>query len=595
MALSPAPAAIPIAPTSEATRDRIDALNDEAWPLRFTDRERAEALAREALDLAEANEYLVGIALALRTLGVQQYYFASDFESALSLLQRSLSLLNEASETRGCADVINGIGYIQVRRGQHVEGVRLHETALQMARTAGDLRGESTSLTNLGNAAYLRGDYGRALEYHEASLALRARMDDRVAIAYSLANIGVVHGQLGDLERLLEYMMKALAMHEEGDPKGTRVCLMNIGHAYTQLGQHERALEYLEQAVATFSDHDKHIDQAHCLRVIGEVHERCGDDARALPYLVRSLEVTRCIGARVFEPEILIPIGRIIARLGDVDLGLSNLHEARTLAEANEDREHVHEAHEALAEAYERRGDMERALEHHRAFYRSWREVYGAETNVRIQNVRVRAEVQQSEREANILREKNEALTRADEEKARLLEQLRQQAAELERQTREDGLTGVYNRRHLDTLLDAEWERAVRFGRALAVAMIDIDHFKQVNDRFSHAAGDEVLRTVARILRDDTRGVDAVARYGGEEFCLVLVETGPEEAARLCDRLRARVEAYDWSAVRPGLAVTISVGVAGSREADAPDALLAAADVRLYAAKHQGRNRVCAD
>jgi diguanylate cyclase (GGDEF)-like protein len=203
--------------------------------------------------------------------------------------------------------------------------------------------------------------------------------------------------------------------------------------------------------------------------------------------------------------------------------------------------------------------------------------------------------VRQSQREAEILREKNEALTRADEEKARLLEQLRIQAAELERQTREDGLTGIFNRRHLDNLLAVEWERAVRFSRAMTVAMLDVDHFKQVNDRFSHAAGDEVLRTVARILRENTRGVDVVARYGGEEFCLILVETRLDEGAQLCERLRARIEAHDWSEVRPGLAVTVSVGVAGLHEAEAPDTLLAAADVRLYAAKHAGRNRVCGE
>jgi diguanylate cyclase (GGDEF)-like protein len=207
----------------------------------------------------------------------------------------------------------------------------------------------------------------------------------------------------------------------------------------------------------------------------------------------------------------------------------------------------------------------------------------------------VRAEVQQTQREAEILRERNEALTRADEEKARLLDQLREQAAELERQTREDPLTGVSNRRHLDAHLAAEWERAVRFGRPLTVAMTDVDHFKAVNDRFSHAVGDEVLRTVARILRESTRGVDGVARYGGEEFCLVLVETRADEGARLCDRLRERIAAYDWASIRPGLSVTVSIGVAGLHEgADAPDALLAAADMRLYAAKHAGRNRVCA-
>lgn len=233
-------------------------------------------------------------------------------------------------------------------------------------------------------------------------------------------------------------------------------------------------------------------------------------------------------------------------------------------------------------------------MEHHRAFHAVWREVYGTETNLRIQHAIVRAEVQQTQRESEILREKNEALTRADEEKARLLARLREQAAELERQTREDALTGVFNRRHLDAQLAAEWERALRFGRPLTVAMVDIDYFKAVNDRFSHAVGDEVLRTVARILRENTRGVDVVARYGGEEFCLVFVESARDEAVGLCDRLRARVADYAWASIRPGLAVTVSMGVAGLHDGvDAPDALMAAADARLYTAKHAGRNRVC--
>jgi diguanylate cyclase (GGDEF)-like protein len=84
-----------------------------------------------------------------------------------------------------------------------------------------------------------------------------------------------------------------------------------------------------------------------------------------------------------------------------------------------------------------------------------------------------------------------------------------------------------------------------------------------------------------------------VARYGGEEFCLVLVETRRDEAIPLCDRLRALVEAYDWSAIRPGLVVTLSAGLASLDEADTPEELLGIADARLYTAKHAGRNRVC--
>ncbi|HEU4883105.1 MAG TPA: diguanylate cyclase [Longimicrobium sp.] len=592
---SPALAATPAASPSEAARARIDALNDEAWPLRFTERERAEALANEALDLAEAEGHIVGRALALRTLGVQRYYFRSDFEGALEMLQRALSLLDEAGEAGGRADVLNGIGYVHLRRGEHAEAVRLHLEALRLHRSIGDRAGESSSLNLLGIAAYRGGDYGAALEYHQASMALREQAGDRAGVGHALINIGIVYGEMGEMERLLEYMQEALLIHEGHDALAASACLNNIGNAYRALGDADRALEYLERAASGFRAIG-HVDETACLCEIGRLHEARGDYAAARACYERALGLGQQMGATMYAPEILICMGMLQMRqLDELDSGFAHLTEALRRAEAQEARQYVYAAHEALAEAYERRGDTARALEHHRAFHAVWKDVFGTETSVRIQNVRVQAEVQQSEREAEILREKNEALTRADEEKARLLEQLRQQAAELERQTREDALTGVFNRRHLDTLLGAEWERAVRFGRALTVAMLDIDHFKDVNDCFSHAVGDEVLRTVARILRDNTRGVDSVARYGGEEFCLLLVETDVEEGARLCDRLRARVESHDWSGIRPGLAVTISAGVAGSSEAEAPDALLAAADVRLYAAKHQGRNRVCAD
>jgi len=593
METAPALSGVPVVADPEGVRARIDALADEAWSIRLTGRERAEALAREALELAEAEEYPLGVALALRTLGVQRNYFASDHAGALELLQRALSLLDASGEDRGRGDVLNGIGYVHLRRGEYGEATRLHLQALQIQRATGDVLGEANSLNHLGVVADRAGEYAAALEYYQASVGIRELHGATAAMGHSLMNIGVVYAHLGEMERSLEYTIRALRIHEHSDPPAAAICLNNIGASFRTLGEYDLALEYLEQAAAAFRAIG-HVDEANCLCEIGCIHAARGDDAGALSCFRASLELTRRLGSRVFEPEILMHLGHLEDRLGD-PAGLAHLHEAVDLAEAQGAREYVYAAHEALAEAYERRGDTARALEHHRAFHTVWRDVFSTETSVRIQNVRVRAEVQQTQREAEILRERNEALTRADEEKARLLERLREQAAELERQTREDSLTGVFNRRHLDTLLAGEWERAIRFGRALTVAMLDVDHFKQVNDRFTHAVGDEVLRTVARILRENTRGVDVVARYGGEEFCLILVETRLEEGARLCDRLRGLVETHDWSELRPGLAVTVSAGVAGLHEADAPENLLAAADVRLYAAKHAGRNRVCAD
>jgi diguanylate cyclase (GGDEF)-like protein len=593
----PVPALVERAPA----RDRVDALNARAWELRSVDAPRTAELAGEALRLAEAEGYAAGQALALRALGTHAYHTGADYDAAMERFRRALALLDGAGEDGGRADVLNGVGNVHWRRGDYPEAMRMHLRALELQRAQADRAGEGYSLNALGNVSYHLGDYGQALDYYQASLKLREEMGDRVGVAYCLNNVGNIHGQMGESQLALDYMLQALAIKEGADPQAAGISMLNVGSAYADLGDDERALEYTLRAAVRLRETGGRDAEATCLRDIGRIHERRGDLAGALECYRDSLRITRELGARVFEAETLVRLGALRVRMGEVADGLADLHLGLEIVSQLGARPQVYAAHEALYEVYLARGELEPALRHFRAYHDAWRDVFNAETNARIKSVLVRAEVQQAQREAEILRQKNDELTaaydrlrQADEEKARLVARLREQAVELERQTREDALTGVSNRRHLDALLAVEWERALRFGRALTVAMLDLDQFKAVNDRFSHAVGDEVLRTVARILRENTRGVDVVARYGGEEFCVILVETRLDEGARLCDRLRVLIQAYDWSELRPGLAVTLSAGVAGLHEAEAPDALLAAADLRLYAAKHAGRNRVCA-
>jgi diguanylate cyclase (GGDEF)-like protein len=163
---------------------------------------------------------------------------------------------------------------------------------------------------------------------------------------------------------------------------------------------------------------------------------------------------------------------------------------------------------------------------------------------------------------------------------------------QLERQTYEDALTGLANRRRLDQRLADEFGLALRHGRPLAVAMADLDHFKTVNDRFSHAVGDAVLRAIAKLLSAQVRHTDLVARFGGEEFVIVLVETDAAAALRVCEKLRAAVANHTWTAIHPALALTMSIGVCSDTSVPAHERMLAMADRNLYSAKAAGRNRV---
>jgi diguanylate cyclase (GGDEF)-like protein len=165
---------------------------------------------------------------------------------------------------------------------------------------------------------------------------------------------------------------------------------------------------------------------------------------------------------------------------------------------------------------------------------------------------------------------------------------------EIYRLTVLDGLTGAHNRRALDEFLDREVSRSRRYARPLSVLLLDIDHFKAVNDARGHLCGDFVLRGLADRVRPLARTEDLFARYGGEEFALALVETPHGEAVRAAERVRAAVATDPFRCDGEPVAVTVSVGVATTRgEPDAsPAGLLRAADGRLYLAKRGGRNRV---
>ena len=133
---------------------------------------------------------------------------------------------------------------------------------------------------------------------------------------------------------------------------------------------------------------------------------------------------------------------------------------------------------------------------------------------------------------------------------------------------------------------------ARKAGSVVTVALADVDHFKGINDRFSHAVGDEVLRCVGEILRAHCRLGDLAGRYGGEEFMLVFRNLEMRAATEICERVRRAVEAWDWKSIHPQLRVTLSMGLASSSSFDDPQGLLDAADHWLYEAKHHGRNQI---
>ncbi|HLD45232.1 MAG TPA: diguanylate cyclase [bacterium] len=163
-----------------------------------------------------------------------------------------------------------------------------------------------------------------------------------------------------------------------------------------------------------------------------------------------------------------------------------------------------------------------------------------------------------------------------------------------------DELTDVYNRRYFYQMLHREFERAKRFNRPLSLIMIDLDHFKRLNDTFGHIVGDGVLKKFAQLIRDHLREIDVLARFGGEEFVVLLSDTAMNNAVIVAEKLRSLVRVQSWEPLLSGgddrgdMMITISVGVAGFPEtAKTQEELVHRADIALYQAKKMGRDRVC--
>ena len=173
---------------------------------------------------------------------------------------------------------------------------------------------------------------------------------------------------------------------------------------------------------------------------------------------------------------------------------------------------------------------------------------------------------------------------------------LEQKTKELRKLSNRDGLTGLYNRRYFDRTFSHEWKQAIRNQTPITVLMCDIDHFKTVNDRYGHAAGDEYLKMLTQILQQIfRRETDIVSRYGGEEFIILIINEPLESVKKLAEKARASVEIATLELENQSIRTTISLGLAHtSPEPDMEkEKFIAIADQSLYMAKEQGRNQIC--
>jgi diguanylate cyclase (GGDEF)-like protein len=432
---------------------------------------------------------------------------------------------------------------------------------------------------------------------HEAMQALRQaeKAGDPAALCLAQNTVAVVLWMYKQFELAIDFSTQAVALAREvGDPVALGWWLINDGgirgdQAALKAAQGDRselastidhANRITEEALALALAHQDHWGARICLGNLAEFALHVGDTDRATAHMEHWQQLPGELGDRDLTQYHRCN-GQVLVAQGRIDEAIVALRTGVEHADQVNDLESGVPGCEALAAAYERKGDFQMALHWHREFHEHYVRycTHTAQRSARV--AATQYETEQLRNQSETARRQAQALEMTNLE-------LTQETDRLKKANLEDPLTGLYNRRALENML-AETQKS---GSAYAIAILDVDHFKRINDQFSHLVGDEVLRQIAGILGGLTRKSEFLARFGGEEFVLLMPETSSVEAVVLCERLRSAVEAWCWGERNTELRVTISIGIASTEGADDPTAILAAADALLYQAKANGRNRV---
>lgn len=583
------------------SHSEVDELTERSFNLRHQDTRQALELCVQSRDLSLRIDYQAGYANSLYLIGLCQHILGAQ-QGVIEQIQQALSLYRSMGDEHGQATAYNLLGTIHSRRGSFNEAIEYHNQSLEIRRRIGDKDGESGSLNNIGIAYTELAQFSDAFEYLYDSLEVAQSIPSPRAASYAMFNIARIFIEINDLERAREYFIQSLALNRDtNDHALTSSILSHLGKVYALLKDHDSAIAHLDQSLDIAQQIGNIHDQGIALINTGIAYQENGQHAEAEERLDAAMRVMLATSDRGSQSEILCLLGKNRLAQEMFDEAVALLHRSLRIAEEIKAIGQMWNAHNLLAEVYKTRGDFEKALEHFQQFHLIWKNYYSRDSERRIHAIIAEAEIEKARRDAEEHRIKSNALSqalneakRAEHEKAKTLSQLELQSKILEQLTREDGLTGLSNRRWLDVQVNQEFERARRFNHPLAIALLDVDNFKSVNDQLSHQVGDEVLRQIARILRDSCRSVDCVGRYGGEEFMIILVETSLEQARVLCNKIIETIRGFSWQTIHPQLwNITISIGASEKSQSHSPSEMIAVADGQLYRAKQQGKDQLC--
>ncbi len=538
----------------------IDALNEEAWGCRGEDKSRSRDLAEVARAKSDAAGYEFGRACAIRTLAAYAYGIRAPgaIDLALAALDGLTRCERDApgeaiDETRALATIQNVLAVIHCKWGHYDTTIEHLRAALELSLKTGDLGMQALVVTNMAIASTRLGDYEDAIRWSGAARGLHEEIGDQENAWHALTTHGRAMVRAGRAEEGLGPLIEADRALGPFQNQHSVEAALHLAEGYTALGRYEAAGEGLDRAEGLAG-------------------------AGRFPMLAGTLEIARA--------ELLLAQGLSAA-------AIAPLLRARDESRALDDVEALRHSLRLLARTSSSLARYEEAHGHLVDYHGLCRTVLTETSAARARALAAAHRIEWDRREADLVRRQNAELSAAN---ARLQAEFLQKERlheELTRQTMTDELTGVGNRRQVSAAGRIEFARSRRGHGPLSVVLLDVDRFKSVNDRFGHAAGDEVLRGVATRCAGEARQTDHFGRWGGEEFLLLLPGARGVHACAVAERMRARLRSDAFGDLLPAGSVTASFGVAEVESAHRDiEAAIAGADEALYRAKAGGRDRV---
>jgi diguanylate cyclase (GGDEF)-like protein len=529
--------------------------------------DEALRLARDARDVAsEARAMLCRANYIMLTSGSQR---------GLPEVEKAIVLLQDTSEQQLLAEALEIRGDIRSLLGEQAKAMLDFQRARAAYRAAGIDHEVEPLMLSIAVAYRRMGDWPQAQRYFTAAVKRMQDKGDWESVATNLIQLGFLHGESGFPEKALAAFREAERVAiKHDDAYNINAARLGIAESQIALGQPETALVTLQHARAGFAAEHDTSSQDMVLMLAGQALARQGQHAEALARYQQALPLIQQDGNERYLALLFKAQAASKEALGQAGAALEDYKRYTDLQMKLQGKMRLEQSRMLEYEYEIRRRDFENKQLRADATVKQ-QEVAAMETVRRWQWLAIGLGV--------LLMALLSLLVWRQWRRSRRLRNL----------TLLDPLTGVANRRGIEREAARALDQSSRDGTPLSLLMLDLDHFKAINDRYGHAAGDKVLRATTAAWQAQLRGRDPLGRVGGEEFVVVCPDTTLEQAVVVANRLRESANALRFDEVDPALRVSVSIGAAQARKTgDSCDALLDRADTALYRAKQQGRDRV---